>query len=220
MEDLKQNNFKTVFTKKRVELAIGIVVMILIGLVFLGILINTPGSNNLTDIIEEKPFNYSAITFSDPKEISFNNYKVTLSEGWEIGFAFNGNLSEDIFCADKSQCDIYQVTNGEDSYFISIPSVFKNSLFETTTTKEEKPFTFGIIEFTLSQVETLSVEGETSDEEGTITNSEQSDFVTSEIYGCFESICFNSGRISTEHEENSLEIKAFYDFVTSVSITK
>ncbi len=220
MEDLKQNNFRAVFTKTRIELAIGILLLLGVGVVFLNLLLNTPGSDNLPGLIEEKPFNYTPITYTNDKEITFNNYKVTLGESWEIGFAFDGNLSENIFCSDKSRCDVYQVSDGEQAYFISIPNVFKHSIFETNTTKAEKPFTFGLIEFTLSQVETLSVEGETINDEGSISDSEEGGFLTSEIYGCFESICFNSGRLSLEPEENSAAVQGFYDFVTSVTISK
>ncbi len=221
MEDLKQNRFNKVFTKTRLELAVGIIILIIIGIFFLNLLSNNNGGNNLPSEIVERPFEFTEIETASSTEITYNNYKVVLGQGWEISYAFNGLVAEELLCSNNDRCDIYNVSNGETNYYISLPGFFKNLATSSKFTTEEKPFTFGTVNFSVAQTEVLTVNSESENDEGTVVGDEEGSFVTSEIYGCLDNtICFNSGLLPKDPEENTSAAEAFYDFVTSVTITK
>lgn len=218
MDEPKINSLKTLFTAKRIQLTLGILFLLAIGVVFFNLLVNSPLVTEPQQIIEDSPNNYAEIPITVSNELIYNNYKATLSTGWEVGLSFDGTRSEDIYCENTLECNIHLVSNGTEQYYISLPSSFTNSQFSTGTIIINKTFAFGDISFTEYFVQDDAELQETTESEETTVPLPS---LTTEISGCFEdTICFNSGRLSINEEENRAEMQKFYDFVATVSITK
>jgi hypothetical protein len=217
MDELENNTFKKPYNRRKIELALGIIFLLLVAAVFVALLLNSSLQVTPETIVEENQRNLAETPLTVEKEFSYNNYKVGLAEEWEVGITFDGTKSEDIYCKDTTECNIYGVSNGINMYYISIPTSFTNTKFSSSTTEVTKSFSFGDIKFTVYNLQTLDID--TNEEE--ITDGSSGEVLVSEIVGCFdETVCFNSGRFSINSEENKEAVEKFYEFVGTVSLSK
>jgi hypothetical protein len=215
MDELENNRFKKPFTRRRIELALGIIFLLFVAAIFLSFLLNSTFQGTPDVIIEENQRNLAVTELTVSDEFSYNNYKVVLADNWEVGITFDGTKSEDIYCEDTTECNIYGVSDGTSMFYISIPTSFTNTRFSSSTSEVKKTFSFGDITFTVYNLQTLDIDGEGEE------ISDASSGVVSEIVGCFdETVCFNSGRLSINAEENAAAVEKFYDFVGSVTLSK
>lgn len=217
MDELENNRFKQPFTRRRIQLVLGILFLLLVVAIFLGLLLNSTQEGTTEVIVEENQRNLAETPLTVSSEFSYNNYKVALAAGWEVGITFDGTKSENIFCEDTTECNVYGISNGTNLYYISIPTSFTNTRFSSSTSEVTKSFPFGDITFTVYnlQTENLDTDGET------ITDASNGEVLVSEIVGCFdETVCFNSGRFSIDPTENALSVENFYEFVGTVSLIK
>jgi hypothetical protein len=219
MDELENNSLKKVFTKRRIELVIGIVLLLIVAVIFFAFLSNSSQQGQPTEIFEESQNNYDVLPLTLTNEIAYNNYKATLTSGWEVNETFDGRNSEDIYCEDTTECVIHMVYNGTNVYYISLPTPFTHSQFSSSTKEVTKSFPFGEVQFTEYQLQTENLDiGEDGE---TITDASNGEVLIGEIVGCFEdTICFNSGRLTITPEDNAKAVQAFYDFVGTVTVTK
>lgn len=213
MDNLKKNNFRSIFFRRRV-LFVVVVSIVLIAMVILAFLYSNPSEEVLPDEVGENT-PYELIPTRNRKEITYNNYKVTLPASWEVMLTADGLRSTGVTCSNKEECTIFMVSNGNADYFISIPGNIKHLSFDTPVNFVEKVFNFGNVRFTESVLN--RAEGGMSSSPNEIE--ELFEPIIGEVSGCLERvICFNSGGLNINPEINKTQLENFYKFVESLTI--